>query len=184
MPIISVASSATENNSMPAGFENTIWSSRPVKMVITLTPGATIINYTQITGLPVFDNFTEDSPGSGIWESYFDTTNGLVLSPGITTNCYEFESSDDPGPIGSFCFEIEIFPSVYKEAVVTVNGAPQSGTNSSMTNGLQVGQITGTSIITVPSGGIVQLYNFSDPSKPLSLGVGPISASITLQKLD
>lgn len=182
MAVISITSNANLNNSVPAAYEGVIWSSRPVKFVITVPPGNTISSFSQTAGLPMFFNFTEDTPGSGVWTSYFDTaTTGTVFSPGVTTNCFDVEESGDPGNPTSFCFDIESFPNPYKEVQLLVNGGPVNATISAVTNAFQVTQITGTAIITVAANDILTIGN-NAPSDLVLQGTN--SATMVIQKLD
>lgn len=162
MPVLSVTTDANLNLSMPVAFSGVMWSSRPVKVVITLTAGATIASMNQTAGLPLIFNFAEDTPGSGIWTSFADTTNGTTFSPGINTQCFDVESSDDPGNPFPFCFDIEAFPNPSKDVVITVNGAPQLQAYSSATTGFGSNEIVATALISLVAGDIIRLQNQSD----------------------
>lgn len=170
MPVLSITTDANLNLSMPVAFSGVMWSSRPVKIVITLTPGATIASMNQTAGLPLVFNFAEDTPGSGIWTSFADTTNGTIFSPGINTQCFDVESSDDPGNPASFCFDIQAFPNPSKDVVVAINGAPQLQGYSSSTNGFGINDINVSALISVVAGDVITLQNLGDPAYPLVLG--------------
>lgn len=180
MAVLSITSNANLNLSTPLAYERAVWSSRPVKFVITTTPGESIVSIVLIAGLPVDFNFVEDIPGSGIWTSFADTIfNGTNFGAGTTTICHNITATT--GPAFPFCFNVQCAAAPLQSVVITLNNIPQPGTTTVSTGVFGIGQANGTSIISVTAGDVLRLEN--NYFEIINLA-GTGAASLTIQKVD
>jgi hypothetical protein len=181
MAVLSATTNANLDKSMPLAYEYVAWSSRPVKIVVTTTPGESIVSFVQTAGLPMDFSFSEDIPGSGVWTSFFDTiTNGTLFGAGTTVNCFNVDATT--GPTFSFCFSVQSAPNPYVELAITKNGTTQTGTLSANTNGFGISSLNGSAILTVNAGDIVRLRNVYPEN--IRIPGGNSNVSLTIQKID
>lgn len=178
---------AGDQDVMPHAYADIVWDSRPIKIIITVPPGNTITSLFQTAGLPCLDipDFTEQVPGSGIWEAYTNPApfgNPATVWPlGTTTNSFDVEESGAPGVPTTFSFKVVALPNPYHEVAIRVNGVPQPGTVTAVQNATGTITLTGTAIVSIPAGAVVDLISNAPDDLNLS---GLNSASLTIQKLD